>query len=429
MSVYDEDGNLLTNLFVLTFGDRPKKGNEFRFSTTNKSAKYRFHAECNGYEPTDLWYEVKNIGRTKVINLPDLLMQRDFKNQHEDLDQELDEVIVKATKIKMYHKGDTIIFNADAFNLPEGSMLDDLIRQMPGAELKDNGEIFINGRKLDFLTLNGKDFFGHNNKIMLDNLPYYTISQLKVFEQSSIRSLALGHDVDAKLYVMDVRLKKEYSIGYLGNVTGGIGTKDRYLGRLFGLRFSDNTRLSLFGNSNNANESRKPGADSEWKPSDMTIGTENRHNGGLDIMIDDSEGRFTENGNVTFSWTKTTGETHTASESFLNSGNAFGRSINNNKAKSISVNLNNTFTIKKPYFFDFKTTANYNKRNFWADILSASFNSNPDSYGETVAILDSLMHSDLNERLYDITLNHTENRTKNNGESYSLGQKIGRAHV
>ena len=208
VSVYDEDGNLLTNLFVLTFGDRPKKGNEFRFSTTNKSAKYRFHAECNGYEPTDLWYEVKNIGRTKVINLPDLLMQRDFKNQHEDLDQELDEVIVKATKIKMYHKGDTIIFNADAFNLPEGSMLDDLIRQMPGAELKDNGEIFINGRKLDFLTLNGKDFFGHNNKIMLDNLPYYTVEQLKVFEQSTVRSKALVHDVDAKLYVMDVRFIK-----------------------------------------------------------------------------------------------------------------------------------------------------------------------------------------------------------------------------
>ena len=207
VTVYDEDGNFISNLFLMTFGNRAKKGNEYRLSVPRKKAKYRFHAVCVGYETTDMWYEISNVGRTKTINLPDLLMQRDFKHKDEDLDQKLDEVVVKATKIKMYHKGDTIIYNADAFNLPDGSMLDDLIRQLPGAELKDNGEIYINGRKLDFLTLNGKDFFGHNNKIMLENLPYYTVSHLKVFEQSTVRSKALGHDVNTKLYVMDVDRK------------------------------------------------------------------------------------------------------------------------------------------------------------------------------------------------------------------------------
>ncbi len=45
--------------------------------------------------------------------------------------------------------GDTLVYDASAFNLPEGSMLDDLIRQLPGAELRENGEILVNGRKVD----------------------------------------------------------------------------------------------------------------------------------------------------------------------------------------------------------------------------------------------------------------------------------------
>ena len=45
---------------------------------------------------------------------------------------ELDEFVLKATKVKMVWRGDTLVYNADAFNVPEGSMLDGLIRQLPG---------------------------------------------------------------------------------------------------------------------------------------------------------------------------------------------------------------------------------------------------------------------------------------------------------
>ena len=59
----------------------------------------------------------------------------------------------------MFYRGDTLVYNADAFNVADGSMLDALIKQMPGTELKKNGEIFVNGKKIDNLLLNGKDFF------------------------------------------------------------------------------------------------------------------------------------------------------------------------------------------------------------------------------------------------------------------------------
>jgi hypothetical protein len=74
----------------------------------------------------------------------------------------LGEVTVTATKLKMFHRGDTIVYDATAFKLPDGSMLDDLIRQMPGVTMNDDGEIFVNGRKVDELLLGSRSFFSLN---------------------------------------------------------------------------------------------------------------------------------------------------------------------------------------------------------------------------------------------------------------------------
>ena len=71
-------------------------------------------------------------------SLGNLKMRREMK-------RELDEVTVAATKIKFYTRGDTLVYNADAFNLAEGSMLDALVEQLPGAELTRDGRIFVNG--------------------------------------------------------------------------------------------------------------------------------------------------------------------------------------------------------------------------------------------------------------------------------------------
>ena len=63
--------------------------------------------------------------------------------------KDLKDVVVKATRVKIVFKNDTVVYNADAFNLPNGSMLDELVRQLPGVKLTDTGEIFLNGKKVD----------------------------------------------------------------------------------------------------------------------------------------------------------------------------------------------------------------------------------------------------------------------------------------
>lgn len=216
--------------------------------------KYILRVSMVGYETTYADLLINKIHeRAWKIDTQPIYISR-VKSVH------LDDVVVKATKVKFYHKGDTLVYNADAFQLAEGSMLDALIRQLPGAELRKDGQIYVNGKFVDNLLLNGKDFFRGDNTVMLENLPNYMVSSINVYDKLGKNSKFAGYEMaDDKQYVMDVKLKKQYSIGWTGNVEGGGGTKERYLGRFFAMRFTDHSRLAIYGNANNLNDSRKPG--------------------------------------------------------------------------------------------------------------------------------------------------------------------------
>lgn len=178
----------------------------------------------------------------------------------------LGEAVVTATKIKMVMKGDTIVYNADAFQLSQGSMLDALIEQLPGAQLNEDGVITVNGKRISSLLVNGKDFFRGDPKIALENLPAYMVNKVKVYEQQTDFEKLTGVKEWERPLVMDVNLKKEYSIGWIANAEAAYGTENKYLGRVFALRFTDCSRLAFFGNINNTNDTRRAGSKGDWTP-------------------------------------------------------------------------------------------------------------------------------------------------------------------
>ena len=225
---------------------------QYYFGIPHEPAKYIIKSEHPNYETTYTNYEIKHISkRATNIDGPRIYMKK-TANAHHFEGGLLKEVVVQATKVKMVWRGDTLVFNADAFNVPEGSMLDGLIKQLPGVELNDDGEIFVNGKKIDNLTLNGADFFKGKNKIMLENLPYFTVKNVEVYKKQTEKNKFLGIDnEDQKEYTMDIILKREYNIGGSANIETGGGASDegdwRYKLKAFGLRFSDRTRSVLFG--------------------------------------------------------------------------------------------------------------------------------------------------------------------------------------
>ncbi|MBQ5980908.1 MAG: outer membrane beta-barrel protein [Prevotella sp.] len=260
VSVLTADSVVIADsLQIIYFLNGDNRITKAHFGTKVRTGRdYLVRAQLKGYD--DAWKRV-SVGRqaTEDINIGTLQMRK-MRNLN------LDEVVVTATRVKFYYRGDTLIYDATAFKLPEGSMLDDLIRQLPGVTLNDQGEIFVNGRKVDELLLGSRSFFGGNKKVLMENLPYYTVKNLKVYEKQTDKSEALGYDVEPRRYVMDVNLKDEYSQGYIANVEAAGGTEERWLGRGFLLGFTDKLRLTVLANANNVNETRHVGQSGQWSP-------------------------------------------------------------------------------------------------------------------------------------------------------------------
>ncbi len=206
---------------------------------------------------------------------------------------ELGEVVVVSTKVKMVVKGDTLQYNADAFRLARGSMLDELIAQLPGAELKSDGRIFVNGRFVESLTLNGKNFFKNDPKVLLENLPSFMVDKVKVYERDvSNEAFALQPNATQKVFTMDINLKKEYSIGWIANAEAGAGQDNRFLAKLFALRFSPQSRLSLFANTNNINDTQRPGRTGNWSPTDVPTGVLTTRTAGIDYLNEPNNQKY-----------------------------------------------------------------------------------------------------------------------------------------
>ena len=219
----------------------------------------------------------------------------------------------------------------------------------------------MNGKKIDYLTLNGKDFFKGNNKIMLDNLPHYTVQDLKVYNKSTEKSRLVGKEVEKKDYVMDVELKREYNRGYISNAEVAGGTRDRYMARLFGLYYDDHTRFSVFGNVNNVNENRRPGREGDWSPSNSPQGQAVTKQVGASLSTQNKAGSLREQFDATASWNDFTDITRSSSEQFASAGNIFNRSSSTSMQKEFRLNANNqiTYTDESKFYLQSSTSFNY----------------------------------------------------------------------
>ena len=388
-----------------------------------RSGKLIIKGESEGYETGYLDFTLGNIARNRSFTVPPVLLK---KRADDDIykDVNLDGVVVTGTKIKMTYRGDTIVYNASAFSLPDGSMLDALIRQMPGAELKSNGDIYINGQKLDYLLLNGKDFFKGNNKVMLDNLPYYTVKDLKVYHKATEKSEMLGENVEKKDYVMDVNLKRDYNRGMMGNIGAAGGTKDRWLARLFGLYYDDHTRLSLFANANNVNETQTPGTEGDWQPSNMPQGQTTTRLVGLHLDTEDKNKVVTDNVDLTATWTDAVDETRSASESFATGGNIFRRSTNYNRQRDFRTSFQNNLRLRIGQVgMTSWTSADYSNGRNSAHSRSATYDADPSAYGDIRAVLDSTFAANANP-LLSMLANRSQAMSYSRYRSFSANQQL-----
>lgn len=401
---------------VPVWNEQYRAGSYFSLIVGMRSGDFIIRITNPEYQTFEKDFKLKVGKREGNFSLGQLRLRRKPKVYN------LDEVTVSATKIKFYTKNDTIIYNADAFNLAEGSMLDALVSQLPGAELKRDGRIFVNGKQIESLLLNGNDFFRNDHSVLLDNLPAYTVKNIKVYNKQNEfdehLSQKVGHKVNDGSYVMDVVLKREYQIGWLNNVEVGGGTQERWLARLFSLRYTPQSRISFYANANNIHENRKPGDSGEWSPADIGSGINTTKSGGLDYRVNDKLDRWRVEGNATASHSITDTETQQSHVLFQNSGNTFSRNLQSGKEQYMQLSTNHKFQFnlgpeRSRHDIELRFSPNFNftrgKSSF--ESLAAEFSELPSNIENWQSIF---FGPEADQKLTSTIVNKVTNRQRNN---------------
>jgi hypothetical protein len=165
---------------------------------------------------------------------------------------ELKEVEIIAFKEKMYYKGDTLQFNADAFNPRENATVEDLLKKLPGVKVDAAGKITIQGKTVDQVLVDGDEFFGSDPTIATRNLNANTVETIQVYDKKNDNT---DNDNDATLKVLNLKLKEDAKKGYFGKLSGASDFQKAHKGNfprfyendLLMNKFSKSQKISLFG--------------------------------------------------------------------------------------------------------------------------------------------------------------------------------------
>ena len=166
-------------------------------------------------------------------------------------------VTARASKVTL--KADTFVYNAAAFRTPEGSVVEELVKRLPGAEVSDDGTIKINGKEVKKILVDGKEFMTGDTKTAIKNLPTNIIVRIKAYDKQSDLARVSGIEDGEEETVLDFGIKQGMNKGIMANADLAIGTKDRYSGRIFGGIMNSATKIFLMTNANNTNDMGFPG--------------------------------------------------------------------------------------------------------------------------------------------------------------------------
>ena len=313
----------------------------FSFEVPALPRDYIFRVSYDGYRTIYLNYTMNSVGRRETSRTVSPFYLHKEKTM-------LQEVTVTASRVRFYYKGDTIVYNADEFKLADGSMLDALLKQVPGMELREDGRIYHNGQFVDDLLLDGKDLFMGDRKLMLENLPAYTVKSIAVYDKQSKENEWLGRkDESTQHHVIDVRLKKEYKATWIANVEAGTGIRQDempYLARLFAFRKTEQSSLCVLGKANNLSDDgfdlRSEGG---WKPGSGNLLRSNEI-GIVKVETENREKTREYYGSIYMSHSTTRQDQRTTSQTFLPNGDTYDYSFSRAKDNEWMANMYNMYT-------------------------------------------------------------------------------------
>ena len=386
--------------------------NNGRFSLSVKPGKYVLKVSFVGYLTHMKEYRLS--GSKPTLNVGKIALSSDAIM--------LSEATVTAEAPQVTVSGDTLGYNASAYRTPEGAMLEELVKKVPGAEVDDDGNVKINGKEVKKLLVDGKEFFGGDVKTGLQNLPVDMVDKIKAYDRQSDNARITGIDDGEEETVLDLTVKKGMNQGWVGNIDGGLGTEDRYSASANVNRFASHgdvsKQFSVLGRVNNVGDQRFGGGGGpRWRRNN---GLNSSKMAGLNYAIETK--KFDFGASVRYNYRDNDVQSLGQVENFLLNGANSSFSNSNSASRNKNQNLNGHLRLEwRP---DSLTTFFMRGGLSWGDTesssnsLSSTYESNP-----FAIVADPYLYlgfnSSPNVDLDTIRVNASENRSLSESNSLS----------
>ena len=308
------------------------------------------------------------------------------------------EAVVEGQLAEMTVVDDTVMYNADAFKLPDGSMVEDLIKKLPGIEQDENGGYIWNGKQITQVLVDGKAFFGRNSDMTLKNLPAEIVDKVKAYDRQSDRARITGIDDGEERTVLDLAIKKNRKQGWMGNVEGAYGTADRYRARANVNRFYGEQKYSVVGNVGNTEGNGLQ----DRQSAGFTMNYEKKgpyRNTGLEL-----------NGSLNGNFSQGENESSSSTQSFVNTNAAFSNSHSRSTNYNRAMQFNYEIEWKPDTMSNIRIEPSFsmNGNGSSSGSMNATFRSDP---YEVEGITDPLA------QLFDIPKSERVNARRNQGHN------------
>ena len=297
-----------------------------------------------------------------------------------------DAIMLKGTEVvknmaRVYSKEDTLIYNAGAYKTPEGSVIEELVKRLPGAEVSDDGKITINGKEVKKIKVDGKEFLTGDTQTAMKNLPTSIVERVKAYDEKSDQARITGIDDGEEQTVLDFGLKRGMNRGTFGNVDLGIGTEKRYTGRLMGMHFKDGLRLMGFGNANNVGDRGFGGGGPGGRFGGGGRGLSAPKSAAVNMNYEKKD-RLKLDGGVRWNHNNTDQWSRTATENFVSRTGAFSNSVSQNYSRSTSWNgsFRVEWTPDTLWNIHFRPSFSWSNSDSRSSSMSAAFSVDPYSY-------------------------------------------------
>ena len=186
------------------------------YALTDEKGYYKLDVK----ESTSYKIQVSSLGLITINDIIETSKEDITKNYSLRADIILDEVIVK---LPIEVRGDTLIYNADSFKSGSERKLEDIIDKLPGVEINDSGQIEVEGKVVNKLMVNGKDFFDGDTKVGTKNIPSSAVDKIQVLRNYSEVGQLSGVRSSQDNFAINIKLKEWKESFWFGNVTAGAG--------------------------------------------------------------------------------------------------------------------------------------------------------------------------------------------------------------